>query len=87
MLVSKHIPARNCILSNWIVGCMRVKCLMLLLYAEVVQGLRENGKYKRMLNPRKLRNSWKSGFNSIETYHSINNPASGKVMQKSGMFV
>ena len=25
------------------------------------------------------------GFNRIETYHSINNPASGKVMQKSGM--
>lgn len=25
------------------------------------------------------------GFNRIETYHSINNPASGRVMQKSGM--
>ena len=25
------------------------------------------------------------GFNRIETYHSINNPASGKVMQKCGM--
>ena len=25
------------------------------------------------------------GFNRIETYHSINNPASGKVMQKAGM--
>jgi ribosomal-protein-alanine N-acetyltransferase len=25
------------------------------------------------------------GFNRIETYHSTNNPASGKVMQKSGM--
>ena len=24
MLVTKHIPARNCISSNWIVGCMRV---------------------------------------------------------------
>lgn len=25
------------------------------------------------------------GFNRIETYHSINNPSSGRVMQKSGM--
>jgi ribosomal-protein-alanine N-acetyltransferase len=25
------------------------------------------------------------GFNRIEAYHSINNMASGKVMQKSGM--
>lgn len=25
------------------------------------------------------------GFNRIETYHSVNNPASGRVMQKSGM--
>lgn len=25
------------------------------------------------------------GFNRIETYHSINNPASGRVMQKSRM--
>jgi ribosomal-protein-alanine N-acetyltransferase len=25
------------------------------------------------------------GFNRIETYHSINNPASGRVMQKCGM--
>jgi len=25
------------------------------------------------------------GFNRIETYHSINNPASGRVMQKAGM--
>jgi ribosomal-protein-alanine N-acetyltransferase len=25
------------------------------------------------------------GFNRIETYHSVNNPASGKVMQKAGM--
>ena len=25
------------------------------------------------------------GFNRIESYHSINNPASGKVMQKAGM--
>jgi len=25
------------------------------------------------------------GFNRIEAYHSINNPASGKVMQKAGM--
>jgi ribosomal-protein-alanine N-acetyltransferase len=25
------------------------------------------------------------GFNRIESYHSVNNPASGKVMQKTGM--
>ncbi|MFT9496972.1 GNAT family N-acetyltransferase [Anaerosolibacter sp.] len=25
------------------------------------------------------------GFNRIETYHAVNNPASGRVMQKSGM--
>lgn len=25
------------------------------------------------------------GFNRIETYHSVNNPASGRVMQKAGM--
>ncbi|MDI9494699.1 MAG: GNAT family N-acetyltransferase [Bacillota bacterium] len=25
------------------------------------------------------------GFNRIESYHSVNNPASGKVMQKAGM--
>ena len=37
-LVAKRIPARNCIPSNWIVGCMRVKYLMLLFYAGVVQG-------------------------------------------------
>ncbi|MBH1942576.1 GNAT family N-acetyltransferase [Mobilitalea sibirica] len=28
---------------------------------------------------------FKINFNRIETYHSINNPASGKVMQKCGM--
>jgi len=26
-----------------------------------------------------------AGFNRIEAYHSVNNPASGKVMQKAGM--
>ena len=37
-LVTKRIPARNCSLSNRTVGCMRVKYLMSLLYAGVMQG-------------------------------------------------
>ena len=37
-LVTKRILARNCSLSNRAVGCMRVKYLMLLLYAGVMQG-------------------------------------------------
>jgi len=37
-LVTKRILARNCSLSNRTVGCMRVKYLMLLLYAGVMQG-------------------------------------------------
>ena len=36
-LVVKRISARNCIPSNWTVGCMRVKYLMILLYAGAVQ--------------------------------------------------
>lgn len=32
-----------------------------------------------------FRVSFTVGFNRIESYHSVNNPASGKVMQKAGM--
>jgi hypothetical protein len=38
VLVTKHIPARNCNLSNRIVGCIRVNYLMSSLYAGVVLG-------------------------------------------------
>ena len=50
MLDTKHIPARNCILSNWIVGCMRVKCLMYCFTQGNTGRGGRMGEYKRELN-------------------------------------
>lgn len=55
MLVTKHIPARNCTLSNRIVGCMRVTCLMYCFTQEQYRARGKMGEYKRELNLCNLR--------------------------------